>query len=214
MPTPPRALDAAGLARAVDELTRRDSRLGRLVARDGLPPLWHRPTGFRTLVRIVLEQQVSIASAGTLFKRIDRTIAGGLNASTVARTGVDGLRALGLTRQKASYVHGLAEQVNEGAVRLGALGRLDDAAALDALTSVRGIGPWTAGIYLLMALRRQDVWPPGDLALHVALARLRRHAEVPRSADAARYAERWQPWRSVAARILWQSYLRDRSREV
>ncbi|MDH5234138.1 MAG: DNA-3-methyladenine glycosylase 2 family protein, partial [Gemmatimonadota bacterium] len=162
------------------------------------------------LARIVLEQQVSLRSATSLFRRVDRTLAGGITAAGVARAGVRGLRAVGLTRQKAAYLVALAESTTDGSLDFRRLARLDDAAAFAALTGVHGIGPWSASIYLLMALRRPDVWPPGDLALHVALARLRRQNRVPLSAEAARYAERWRPWRSVAARILWHAYLSER----
>jgi len=162
-------------------------------------------------VRIILEQQVSLQSAATLFRRLDRELSGGLSARSVQGAGIAGMRAHGLTRQKADYVVSLAGEITSGRLRLEALRRLDDASAFDALIRLRGIGPWTASIYLLMVLRRPDVWPPGDLALHVALARLRRQNRVPSSADAARYAERWSPWRSAAARILWQGYLAERS---
>ena len=206
----PRALGTVSLAAATAALAARDARLARLVERNGIPPLWGRAPGFRTLARIILEQQVSLASARTLFRRIDRSIPGGIDASSVGRTGITGLRDLGLTRQKASYVHGLAVAVEDGTLPLASLGGLDDGAVLDLLTRTRGIGPWSAGVYLLMALKRPDVWPPGDLALHVALARLRRLDAPPSSEDAARYASRWSPWRSVAARILWHGYLADR----
>lgn len=204
-------IDAASLLTAVRLLARADPRLARIVTAHGPPPLWDRPGGFRTLVRIILEQQVSLQSAATLFRRIDRTIEGGVSAASATRLGVPGLRELGLTRQKADYVVSLAGDVSSGRLSFARLRHVDDDAALEMLVRVRGIGPWTASIYLLMVLRRPDIWPPGDLALHVALARLRRRASVPSSAEAERYARRWRPWRSVAARILWHSYLSERS---
>ena len=155
---------------------------------------------------------MSIKSAATLFRRIDRSIAGGISAGGVARTGEQGLRALGLTRQKASYFASLATAATDGTLDFARLRRLSDADVLAELTRVRGIGPWSACIYLLMVLRRPDVWPPGDLALHLALARLRRQNRVPRSDEAERYARRWRPHRAVAARILWHGYLSDRPR--
>ncbi len=161
-------------------------------------------------MRIVLEQQVSLASAATLFRRLDREIPGGLTLDGISGVGERGLRALGVTRQKASYLHGLAAAVRERRLDLRALARLDDDAAHETLVAVRGIGPWTAAIYLLMALRRADVWPRGDLALHVALARLRGSRRAPTSDEAERYARRWRPWRAVAARILWHDYLAAR----
>ncbi len=211
MASEPDRLDASSLARATRRLAAADAGLGRIVDARGLPPLWARPGGFRTLARIILEQQVSLASAATLFRRLDRNIDGGMRAAAIADVGVAGLRRLGVTRQKARYLASLAEQVTSGVLDLRAVSRLDDQAAEARLIALPGIGPWSAAIYLLMALRRPDVWPRGDLALHVALARLRGQSKLPSSEAAARYAERWRPWRSVAARILWHDYLAMRS---
>ncbi len=208
----PHSLTRDTLRGAVDHLAATDPRLGRIVGIHGPPPLWARPGGFRTLGRIILEQQVSLASAATLFRRLDRTIAGGMAAPAVADLGSAGLRRLGVTRQKASYLASLAQRVAGGDLNLRSLARLNDADAAAKLTALHGVGPWSAGIYLMMALRRPDIWPRGDLALHVALARLRRQNRRPSSEEAARYAERWSPWRSVAARILWHEYLSNRPR--
>lgn len=159
---------------------------------------------------MILEQQVSLRSAASLFRRVDRTLTGGITVAGVMRAGEPGLRAVGLTRQKAAYFVALAEATRDGTLRFARLRRLPDAEAFAELTRVRGIGPWTANIYLLMVLGRPDIWPPGDLALHVALGELRRQNRVPKRAEAERYAARWRPWRSVAARILWHGYLSER----
>ena len=203
-------LTRATLARAVDHLVARDRGLARIVSTHGRPPLWARPTGFPTLVRIILEQQVSLAAASTLFRRVTAQLPGGMTPRAVLAVGPAGLRALGLTRQKASYVCALGAHVQRGEIALSQLARLSDTAAAAHLEQVPGIGPWTASIYLLMALRRPDVWPPGDLALHKALARLRRLPEVPTTERAKHLARRWAPYRAVAARILWLGYLADR----
>ncbi len=209
-PAVPGPLDVRSLVAAVRELSARDAGLAAIVERHGPPPLWARRGGFRTLARMILEQQVSLKSAATLFRRLDRELAGGIRAATIVAAGERGLRARGLTRQKAAYFVALARAVEGRDLRFSELQRMPDTDARAALEAVRGIGPWTSGIYLLLVLRRPDVWPPGDLALHVALGRLRRQNRVPRSAEAAAYAERWRPWRSVAARILWHDYLSER----
>lgn len=209
---PPR-LTRETLATATRHLARRDATLGRLVAAHGVPPLWARPAGFRTLTRIILEQQVSLASAATLHRRVAASLASGWTPGCVLAAGERGMRARGLTRQKARYVVALADHVARGALDLRALHSADDAAAHAALVAVPGIGPWTAGIYLLMVLRRPDIWPPGDLALHLALAEATGRRTRPSSADATEWAERWSPWRAVAARILWHAYLRSRGRD-
>jgi len=207
----PTSLTLATLRQGVRELSARDEGLAAIVARHGLPPMWGRPRGFATLVRIILEQQVSLASAAAMFAKLERAL-GGVTPAAVRAMGGAGLQALGVTRQKAAYVSTLAGRVADGSLPLATLARLPDVEAAEMLVRVPGIGPWTASIYLLMALRRPDVWPPGDLALHKAMARLPGIDAVPSSERAARWALRWQPWRAVAARILWHDYLSERSR--
>jgi DNA-3-methyladenine glycosylase II len=207
----PSALTRVTLLRAARELASRDRGLARIIERHGPPPLWARPRGFATLARIVLEQQVSLASAAAVYARMELALPGGVSPTAVLAAGCAGLRTLGLTRQKAAYLAALAERVASGALPLSSLGRLPDERAVEMLLGVPGIGPWTAGNYLLMALRRPDVWPPGDLALHKALARLRRSSATPSTEEARAFAARWRPWRAVAARILWHGYLGERA---
>ena len=207
---PPTVLTRATLLQGVGELAARDRRLAAIVESFGPPPLFSRPRGFPTLVWIILEQQVSLASAAALFSRLKLAVAGAITPESVLALGLDGLLRLGFTRQKARYVSGLAERIAGGRLDLAQTSALDDEAAGAALLEVPGIGPWTAGVYLLMALRRPDVWPPGDLGLHKSLAEVRCLREVPSSAVAAEYALRWRPWRAVAARLLWHAYLSRR----
>jgi DNA-3-methyladenine glycosylase II len=208
-PAAPRALTQATLAAGVAALARRDRDFAALAARNGLPPMWARRPGFPTLVHIVLEQQVSIAAARTLFRRV-REALGGITPERVAGRGVAGLFRLGLTRQKASYCHALAEAVLDGSLSLPGIARARDAEGRAALLALRGIGPWSADIYYLMALRRPDVWPVGDLALAVALQEVKRLRKRPDAARQLAMSEGWAPWRSVAARLLWHYYLTTR----
>jgi DNA-3-methyladenine glycosylase II len=201
-----RVLTGSALAAGARELARRDADLAAILARHGTPPMWGRRPGFATLVHIVLEQQVSIAAARTLFRRIGAAI-GGMTPAHVAACGVRGLRRHGMTRQKASYCHGLALQVLEGALDLAAIARSPDDEGRRALLQLRGIGPWSVDIYYLMALRRPDVWPDGDLALAAALHEVKRLRRRPDGAAQRRISAGWAPWRSVAARLLWQHYL-------
>jgi len=180
-----------------------------LYRRNGLPPMWARRPGFPTLVHIVLEQQVSIAAAHTLFRRV-RTTLGGMTPELVLECGVTGLHGLGITRQKASYCHALAAAVADGSLSLGGIARNDDLAGRTALLALRGIGPWSADIYYLMALRRPDVWPVGDLALAVALQEVKRLRRPPDAGRQLAMSAAWAPWRSVAARLLWHHYLTTR----
>jgi DNA-3-methyladenine glycosylase II len=209
---PASTLTRTTLQAGVQELIARDRNLARIVEEFGPPPLWARPRGFPTLVRIILEQQVSLASAAALFARLERDFDGSLTPQRVAALGEPALLSIGFTRQKARYVVGLASGIADGSVSLERIARLDDAEAGNALVQIPGIGPWTAGVYLLMALRRPDVWPPGDLGLHKSMAEVRRLRAVPTSDEAAAFALRWRPWRAVAARLLWHSYLGRRAK--
>ncbi|HET7229146.1 MAG TPA: hypothetical protein VFJ16_04055 [Longimicrobium sp.] len=209
--SPPTSLTHAKLRQGVRELVAVDDGLAAIVDRYGHPPMWGRPRGFATLVHIILEQQVSLASAAAVFAKVERAL-GGVTPAAVRTAGRPGLLALGLTRQKAGYIASLADHVANGTLPLARLPRLPDAEVAEALIRIPGIGPWTASIYLLMALRRPDVWPPGDLALHKAMSRLPGFTAVPASDAAAGHALRWRPWRAVAARILWHGYLSDRVR--
>ncbi len=204
-----RVLTHASLASAALVLAGQDRHLAALHARNGVPPMWARRPGFPTMVHIVLEQQVSIVAARSLFRRL-RTRLGGMTPQVVAGRGILGLHRLGLTRQKASYCHGLARAVLDGSLRLSELARGPDADGRATLLGLRGIGPWSADIYYLMALRRPDVWPVGDLALAVAMQEVLRLRSRPGTQQQLDISARWAPWRSVAARLLWHYYLTTR----
>ncbi|MFO1392483.1 MAG: hypothetical protein U1F09_01785 [Steroidobacteraceae bacterium] len=199
------------LHEAASELARRDTALRGIHERLGTPPLWGRQPGFATLVHIILEQQVSIPAARTLFLRLKRHL-GGMTAERVAATSVVALQRFGLTRQKAGYCHGLALRIVDGQLDLGAAARAPDELGRRELLAVPGLGPWSVDIYYLMALRRPDVWPTGDLALAVAMRELEGMSRLPTRDEQAHVARRWSPWRSVAARLLWAHYLEARGR--
>jgi len=202
-----RRLTGDHLRTASADLATRDPLLASLVRRHGTPPLWSRRPGFTTLLRIILEQQVSLRSARAIHGRLKRRL-GPLTAQRVAAAGETRLRALGLTRQKASYAASAARAIVSGRFDLAGVGRLSDDDARARLMTLRGVGPWTADIYLLMALRRPDVWPAGDLALRAALVRLGRlRPDADPDAGMQAIAGAWRPWRAVAARLLWVEYL-------
>ena len=202
-------MNRSELLRGVNELCARDADIANIVGQYGPPPMWGRRPGFATLIRIILEQQVSLASADATFARLRRGV-GRVTAGRVASLSPAKLRRLGITRQKAGYGFDLARLVHGGDLDLRRLALSDDTAARETLVQIRGIGPWTADIYLLMALRRPDVWPDGDLALENAMRRVKRLRGRPTRERARRIASRWAPWRSVAARLLWHYYLRSR----
>ena len=204
---PGRRLTMATLRAGARELAVRDRDLARIVEQHGHPPLWGRAPGFGTLVWIILEQQVSIASARTLFRRLRIALGGHVTPAAVTHMGIAGLREFGLTRQKARYCNELAQRLLDGSLDLRVVSRATEAQARAMLLAVPGIGHWTVDIYFLMALRRPDVWPRGDLALAIAMRDVKRLDEVPSRERQFELAERWSPWRSVAARILWMHYL-------
>ena len=203
-------LSEASFGLGLDALAARDGGLRRIVEQYGPPPLWVRDPGFVTLLQIILEQQVSLASARATFDRLC-VAAHPLAPSSLLALDDQQLRTIGFSRQKARYVRSLAALIAEGELDLEALALLDDDVARAGLLRVSGIGPWSADIYLLVALRRPDIWPAGDLALAKSIQTLRGLDAVPGTSEMGLIAESWRPWRAVAARKLWHSYLSKRA---
>ena len=206
---PNQRLTRARLLKGVDALCAVDPDLARIAEQFGPPPLWGRVPGYATLVQIILEQQVSLASAKATFGRM-RQAFGEVTSERMASLSPADIQTAGVTRQKASYCLGLAELVQSGALDLRSLGRADDQEVRRRLVDIRGIGTWTADIYLLMALRRPDIWPDGDLALATAAQQVKRLRRRPDDKRLRALAARWTPWRAVAARLLWHYYLSTR----
>lgn len=197
------------LLEGVRELTRRDPCLADISSRHGPPPLWQRDRGFPTLLHIILEQQVSLASARATFNRLNRA-ADPLTPESFQHLSDPQLRKIGFSRQKARYGRALARAVRDGSLDLEGLEHLDDEDARAELMKITGIGAWTADIYLLMALGRPDIWPRGDLALELAIQRIKGLGKRPTRDEALAISEPWRPWRAVAARLLWHAYLGER----
>ena len=199
-------LDARSYRRGLTELGSRDPDLGRVLVDFGPPPMWDREPGFATLVHIILEQQVSLASARACFTRL-RARLGELDPEGLLTLDDATLKRIGFSRQKTEYARVLATALIDGELDLGALTDLPDDAVREELMRIKGIGRWTADIYLLMALGRPDVWPQGDLALLVAIQKIKRLETRPRPDEFRELGEAWRPWRSIAARLLWNHYL-------
>jgi DNA-3-methyladenine glycosylase II len=193
----------------VRALSRRDSDLARISKEIGPPPLWAREPGFPTLVHIILEQQVSLASARAAFDRL--RAAGRLTPRRFLEFNDAELKTIGFSRQKAAYVRELSLAVIERRLDLDGLSEMSDLEARESLLAMKGIGPWTADIYLLMALRRPDIWPSGDLALAVAAQEVKKLPGRPTPEELDQLGATWRPWRAVAARLLWHHYLTRRA---
>ena len=178
-------------------------------AAHGDPPLWRRDAGFQTLVHIILEQQVSLKSAKSMLVRLEAAIQP-FEPWRFIELGDTYLRGLGVTRQKSAYLLHLSTSIANGDLSFEKLARMSDEEARVVLTRVKGIGLWSADVYLLMAMRRADIWPAGDLALAVAMQELKALTKRPGPDELERLAEQWRPYRAVAARMLWQYYLGKR----
>jgi DNA-3-methyladenine glycosylase II len=205
-------LTPRSLRSSTRRLAEADPVLGASVDRFGPPPLWARDPSYATLVHLILEQQVSLASAQAAFDRLVVAIGEPTPTGVLALDDVQ-LRAIGFSRQKAGYARDLAAALMDG-FDLDALASLPDDAVRGELVRIRGIGRWTADVYLTMCLLRPDVWPHGDQALATAAMEVAALPKRPTFARLGEMAERWRPYRAVAARILWHHYLRVRGLPV
>lgn len=201
-------LNKRSLALACRELAS-DPNLRIVHATYGVPPLWDREPGFATLLRIILEQQVSLASAKACFEKLAARV-GNVTPNGILSLSDAELKTVGFSRQKTLYARHLSEAVLEQRLDIDRLHLRPDAEVKEELIKLKGIGEWTSDIYLLMALLRPDVMPKGDIALHAAWHRLSGEPK-PSSDEFLVIAERWKPYRSVAARLLWHFYLSERA---
>ena len=202
----------AALERGLRALTRRAPLMKRLVGLGARPPLRKRDPGFLGLAGIIVSQQLSTASAGAIWSRLLARFPG-LSPDDIAGSPDDELRAVGLSAAKIHTLRAIAAAIAEGRLPLEELGHLDADAAHALLTSVKGIGPWTADIYLLFCLGHADAFPAGDLALQEATRLAAELAARPSEKELLVFAERWRPWRGVAAKVLWAYYRIAKARE-
>jgi DNA-3-methyladenine glycosylase II len=206
-------LDEQYFAQAARTLSQRDADLAAVLEKYGLPRLWTREPGFPTLIYIILEQQVSLASARALYERLQDAVKP-FTPGRFLKLNETEMRRLGFSRQKAHYTLLLAEAIHRKRFALHKLHELEDELAREQLTALKGIGPWTADIYLLSALRRPDIWPVGDLALATAVREVKRLRQRPSPEKLERMSAPWRPWRAVAARLFWHAYLCKRGQRT
>jgi DNA-3-methyladenine glycosylase II len=202
-----KTLDENNLITACKKLSKQDKDLAFIFQTYGLPPLWERESGFATLIHIILEQQVSVASALSAFDKLRGKLNGEITPENLLSLSDAEMKAAYFSRQKIVYARDLAQNILNGNLDLNRFGNLSNEEIKHELKKIKGIGDWTADIYLLMAMLRTDVMPKGDLALHIAWQRLKRLELRPTSDEFLQIAERWKPLRSVAARLLWHFYL-------
>lgn len=193
------------LRRPLERLAARDPDLAAAFAACGLPPVRHQVHGFAGVLDTVLAQQVSAGATRTIRRRLHDAV-GELTPQAFLALDDAHLRAIGLSRQKIRYGRGIAEATLSGELDFEAIAGLSDADAKAALCRIKGIGPWTAELYLLFALGRPDIWPAADLAVQEALRRLKRLRTRPNARRMRELGEPWRPYRSAAARFLWHYY--------
>jgi DNA-3-methyladenine glycosylase II len=202
----------ADLDAAIARLIAAEPRFAEVLAHAGRPPLRRREGGFVGLVSIIVSQQLSVASAAAILGRLTAAL-DPLDPAAVLRARADKLRRAGLSGPKIRTLKAIARAIDKGELDLASLGRLPADAAHATLTTVHGIGPWTADIYLLACLGHADAWPAGDLALQEAAKLLLTLKTRPTTKEMGPLAEPWRPWRAVAARLLWTYYRARKQRE-
>lgn len=175
------------------------------IARVGYPAPRVREPGYETLLRTIVGQQVSVASAAAVWRKLEAELGAGCAPEALLARDFDALRACGLSRQKQGYARSLAELVVSGALDLHAL-PADDETAIAQLVQIKGIGRWSAEIYLLFAEGRPDIWPAGDLAIQIEIGRILGMPERPSETLTRAVAEAWRPHRGAAAIMAWHHY--------
>ena len=196
-----------------NKLCKRDPQLSSIVEAYGFPPLWNRVASFETLIHIILEQQVSLASARAALHKLKQRL-GSITAKKLLALSDDELRACYFSRQKMAYAKCLARAIVNKEIELKNLATLDEPELRKRLKTIKGIGDWTVDVYLLFCLQRTDVFPLGDLAMVNALKEIK---QLPKSAKQEKLlavAEPWRPYRSIATMLLWHYYIQKRGIKI
>jgi DNA-3-methyladenine glycosylase II len=198
-------LDETALKTSLDVLAAEHPAIGALIERLGYPSPRERVPGYETLLRTIVGQQVSVAAAESVWNKLEAVIGVGCTPEALLAQDYDTLRACGLSRQKQGYARSLAEHILSGALDLHALPE-DDEEAIASLVQIKGIGRWSAEIYLLFAEGRRDIWPAGDLAVQIAVGQVLGLDERPSERETRVIAEPWRPHRSAMALMAWHHY--------
>ncbi|MDP5277527.1 DNA-3-methyladenine glycosylase 2 family protein [Sphingomonas sp. DG1-23] len=201
-------LSQAQLKDAIDALVVAEPAFGVALTRAGYPPPRIRDRGYETLLRTIIGQQVSVAAAQSIWNKLAAALGDLTDPVIVANASDETLRAVGLSRQKVLYARSLADEVTSGRLDLANL-PADDEEAIAALTRIKGIGRWSAEIYLLFAEGRPDIWPAGDLAVQIEIGRILGHAERPSEKMLRAWSLPWRPHRGAAAIFAWHHYKID-----
>lgn len=207
----PALLNEETLPEALAHLASVCPRLSATLERVGPPAIRRRAQGFAGMMRILTGQQVSVAAGDAIFAKLEA--AGATEVDALLKLDEDALRALGLSRPKARYARAIAEAVRSGALCFERQREAPLDKAIEEMTAIKGVGPWTAEIYQMFCVGRADLLPVGDMALREAAARLYELPERPKEADLAALGAPWSPWRSAAALLLWRYYAAEKQKE-
>ena len=202
-------LNSRTLALGIKHLTKVDSDFTKIIrARDDQINTFKKTGGFEGLISLIVEQQLSVASAKAIFSRV-KLICGDFEATTFLRISEEELKATGLSRQKVTYCRNVAEAVVNKTLDFKKLEKMADQEVVAKLVQIKGIGEWTAQCYLMACMKRLDAWPSSDLGLIVAIQKIKKIKERPKSLTIEKIAEPWKPYRSIAALLLWSTYDKD-----
>jgi|1048.fasta_scaffold08710_2 DNA-3-methyladenine glycosylase II len=200
-------LNEENLIVGANYIANRDHELAQVLVQYGYPPLWKRTATFSTLVHIILEQQVSLASANATYNRLNNLLQQHISPHSLLTLKEEELKNIGFSRQKVQYAHNLATQIVENKINLEELDRLSDNQVKQELKKLKGIGDWTADIFLSECLLRTNILPKGDIAMLEAFKLLKNLEKRPDHEQFVQGTLHWQPWRSVGTRMLWHFYL-------
>jgi len=203
--TEKKKLYAGNKKEAIEFLIKTDPLLAKLIKEFGVPKLWTRSEGFETLINIIVEQMLSVKAAASIFERFKKTIKK-VTPKNILKADDEKLRVVGLSYSKIKYCKNISQAVVSGELDLEALKKMDNKTATKVLTSIKGVGDWTANIYLMTCMKRADIWPYGDNALALAVQKFHKIKEYPTKKELIEIGNRYEPWRSMAAFIYWNTY--------
>ena len=190
---------------AIDFVVNCDPILKKIKDEFGVPKIWKREEGFETLINIIIEQMLSVKAASSIFAKF-KILLKKVTPENILKTDDEKLRAVGLSYSKIKYCKNISRSVKEGELDLEKLKKMSNEDAVKALTKIKGIGDWTAYIYIMACLQRADIWPYGDNALAVAVQKYHGFKEFPTKKELITIGERYKPWRSMAAFMYWNTY--------
>lgn len=190
---------------ALNELLKTDAVIPKIVKEYGVPSLWNRPEGFETLINIIVEQMLSVKAAASIFGRF-KTLMKEVTPQNILEINDEDFRGIGLSYSKAKYCKNISRAVLEGELNLPELNKMNNETAIKTLTKIKGVGDWTANIYLMSCMRRADIWPYGDNALALAVQKFHNIKEYPTKKELIEIGNRYKPWRTMAAFIYWNTY--------